>query len=59
MIEKTISECVQLAIYISVPITLIYGTSGLSNFLSFLQGQNESFFTSSDQIIIRGLKECA
>ena len=54
--EKTMSRCVQLARYISAPITLRYGTSGLSNSSLFSQGRNESFFTSSDQKTIGELK---
>ena len=49
---------VQLARYISAPIALRYGTSGPSNSSFFLQGQNGSFFTSSDQTTLGELKGC-
>ena len=54
--EKVMSERVQLTRCISAPITLRYGTSGLSNSSLFSQGRNESFFTSSDQKTIGELK---
>ena len=57
--ERTMFRHVQLARYISAPITLIYGTLGPSNSSHFLQGRNGSFFTSSDQTIIREVKGCA
>ena len=59
LIEKTIYGRVQLARYISAPMTLRYGTSRPSNYSPFSQGRNESFFTSSEQTTIGELKECA
>ena len=56
--EKAMSRHVQLARYISELITQRYGTLGPSNSLFFSQGQNGSFFTSSDQTTIRELKGC-
>ena len=56
--EKAMFGRVQLARYISAPMVLRYGTSGPSNYSSFSQGQNESFFTSNDPTTIGELKEC-
>ena len=57
--EKSMFECVQLARYISAPITLRYGTLGPSNSSFFLQWQNGSCFTSNDLTTIGELKGCA
>ena len=56
--EKEMFGHVQLARYISAPIILRYGASGLSNSSFFSQGRNELFFTSSDQTTIGELKGC-
>ena len=51
--EKAMSGYVQLARYISTPISLSYGTSRPSNYSPFLQGQNGSF---SHQVIRQTLE---
>ena len=58
LIEKTVSGYLQLAGHINTPIALSYGTSSPSNYSPFLQGQNGSFFTSSDRTNIGELKGC-
>ena len=57
--EKAIYGRVQLARYISAPMTLRYDTSRPSNSSLFSQGRIQSFFTSSERITIGELKGCA
>ena len=56
--EKAIFGRVQLARYISIPITLRYDTLRPSNSSPFSQGRNWSFFMSSEWITIGKLKGC-
>ena len=56
---KIIYERVQLTKYISAPMTLRNGTSGLSNYSPFHKDEMSLFFKSSEQTTIRELKECA